>query len=446
MFSCADSLPLVCSDAKQDILDIEIYSEEDDSDASTCTVSLNMSFESVDDASIMDANNACQDNYTGRRNSDGSTGTFSLTASLESVNNESAMNANNACQERDTSRIDSDEEENRDVFESVNDVDDASTKDANTCNACQERDTGKNEYNEEKNTCREYPTPMNHQKIVRFSSDDLVESVDDASTKDANTACQESDTDKIDNGEEKVIKPKPMRSIILSLPLPPRLRRSRSVEAKLAAVSDADLATACEQKDAKIKALEEELRLVKCQRKQEWAMAHVEIEQLRKIRALDEELRLIKCPRKQERVVAHDDASTIYANNACQERNTDKIDIGKEEDRDLLESVDDESIMEKNNPCHERDTDRIDNREVEGSGDSDEFEGTYDSSAMDNDQSATIMSFYEMHIAAKRSEGSTDGTEIVEFYTSNGGCAIECTSTSKMKCNLGSTAMVKVIY
>ena len=180
-----------------------------------------MSFESVDDASIMDANSACQENYTGRRNSDGSTGTFSLTASLESVNNESAMNANNACQERDTSRIDSDEEENRDVFESVNDVDDASTKDANTCNACQERDTGKNENNEEENTCRENPTPMNHQKIVRFSSDDLVESVDDASTKDANTACQESDTDKIDNGEEKVIKPKPMRSIILSLPSPP---------------------------------------------------------------------------------------------------------------------------------------------------------------------------------------------------------------------------------
>lgn len=79
-----------------------------------------------------------------------------------------------------------------------------------------------------------------------------------------------------------VIKPQPKRSLSLSLPSPPRLRKSRSVQAKLTAVSDADLATACEQKDAQIKALEEELRLVKCQRKQERAMAHVEIEQLRR--------------------------------------------------------------------------------------------------------------------------------------------------------------------
>lgn len=131
---------------------------------------------------------------------------------------------------------------------------------------------------------------------------------------------------------------------------------------------------------------------------------------------------------------------------ARREINTSRIDSDEEENIDLFESVDDDSTVEKNNPCHERDTVRIDIREEEGGGDSDAFEGIYDSSAMDNDQSATIMSFYEMHIAAKRSEGSTDGTEIVEFYTSNGGCAIECTSTSKMKCNLGSTAMVKVIY
>ena len=85
-----------------------------------------------------------------------------------------------------------------------------------------------------------------------------------------------------------VIKPQPKRSLSLSLPSPPRLRKSRSVQAKLTAVSDADLATACEQKDAKIKALEEELRLIKCQRKQERAMAHVEIEQLRRERSMAE--------------------------------------------------------------------------------------------------------------------------------------------------------------
>ena len=85
-----------------------------------------------------------------------------------------------------------------------------------------------------------------------------------------------------------VIKPRPKRTLSLSLPSPPRLRRSRSVEAKLAAVSDADLATACEQKDAKIKALEEDIRLMKCQRKQERAMAHVEIEQLRRERSIAE--------------------------------------------------------------------------------------------------------------------------------------------------------------
>ena len=87
-----------------------------------------------------------------------------------------------------------------------------------------------------------------------------------------------------------IIKPQPKRPLSLSLPSPPRLRRSRSVEAKLSAVSDdADGAAYDQQKkDAKIKALEEELRLVKCQRKQERAMAHVEIEQLRKERTIAE--------------------------------------------------------------------------------------------------------------------------------------------------------------
>lgn len=87
-----------------------------------------------------------------------------------------------------------------------------------------------------------------------------------------------------------IIKPQHKRSLSLSLPSPPRLRKSRSVEAKLSAVSDGVDGGAHDQqkKDAKIRALEDELRLVKCQRKQERAMAHVEIEQLRKERSVAE--------------------------------------------------------------------------------------------------------------------------------------------------------------
>jgi len=118
---------------------------------------------------------------------------------------------------------------------------------------------------------------------------------DQASSSDTASLRSGSKTDTLANAtpggssSSSIVKPQPKRSLSLVLPSPPRLRRSRSVQAKLAAISDdADRATSSALKDAKLKALEDELRLVKCHRRQERAMAHVEIEQLRKERSVAE--------------------------------------------------------------------------------------------------------------------------------------------------------------
>ena len=127
--------------------------------------------------------------------------------------------------------------------------------------------------------------------VVRIATVDSVDEAygaDKSDTASLRSSSKHTETFTATVDSPSVIKPQPKRSLSLSLPSPPRLRKSRSVQAKLSAVSDADLATACDQKDAKIKALEDELRLVKCQRRQERAMAHVEIEQLRKERSIAE--------------------------------------------------------------------------------------------------------------------------------------------------------------